>query len=169
MIGALAPRRMRPPLSEPTGSLLSVELRDGGDRLLPGVAVSNRWFVVGEKSERYAIIVKNRSAFRVEVVLSVDGLDVLTGRTASFGERGYIIPPRGLVRVEGFRQSADAVAAFRFSSVNDSYANRKYGKTRNVGVIGIAVFNEYGTNPLDEEARRRLRADPFPSRWATPP
>ncbi len=36
-----------------------------------------------------------------------------------------------------------------------------------MGVIGIAVFNEDGTEPLDEEARRRLRADPFPeSRFA---
>ncbi len=54
--------------------------------------------------------------------------------------------------------------------MQESYVNQKYGETRNVGVIGIAVFNEYGTNPLDmDDAERRLRADPFLGRYATPP
>lgn len=171
MIGAASePRRARPLIASPASGLLEVELRDGSGRLLPGVAVSGRWFVVGEKGSRYAIGVRNRSDVRIEVVLSVDGLDVLDGRAASYRKRGYVIRPHGTLRVEGFRQSTEAVAAFRFSSVSESYANQKYGETRNVGVIGIAAFNEYGTNPLDEEARRRLRANPFPGdRFATPP
>jgi hypothetical protein len=43
--------------------------------------------------------------------------------------------------VDGFRTSTTQVAAFRFSAVADSYAERK-GKGRNVGVIGVAIFNE---------------------------
>jgi hypothetical protein len=31
------------------------------------------------------------------------------------------------------------VAAFRFSAVKDSYAQKKYGDATNVGVIGIAI------------------------------
>jgi hypothetical protein len=170
MIGAVSPQRRRPSISGTAGALLSVELRDQSGRLLPGLAVGDRWFVVGEQGRRYSIVVRNRSEFQIEVVLSVDGLDVIDGRPASFRKRGYIIRPYGSVTVEGFRRSTDAVAAFRFGSVRDSYANRKYGETRNVGVIGVAVFNEYGTNPLDmTEADRRLRADPFPGRFATPP
>ncbi len=171
MIGAtLTPRRSRPSLGSPAGNLLAVEIRDGSGRLLPGTAVGGRWFVIGEKGGRYSINVRNRSDVRIEVVLSVDGLDVLDGRAASFRKRGYVIAPHGTLRVEGFRQSTEAVAAFRFSSVRESYANQKHGETRNVGVIGIAAFNEYGTNPLDEEAQRRLKANPFPgSGFATPP
>jgi hypothetical protein len=72
--------------------------------------------------------------------------------------------------VEGFRQSTEAVAAFRFGPVRESYANEKYRNTRNVGVIGIALFNERGTNPWTwDEVRRRLRANPFPGQFATPP
>ena len=109
-------------------------------------------------------------ALRLEVVLSVDGLDVIDGRTASFGKRGYVIEPHRQLVVEGFRQSTDAVAAFRFGPVRESYANQKYGDTRNVGVIGIAIFNERGTNPwTDREVEKRLKADPFPGRFATPP
>jgi hypothetical protein len=61
-------------------------------------------------------VVRNESDARVEVVLSVDGLDVIDGRSASYRKRGYIIPPRGRINVDGFRQSMSEVAAFRFGS-----------------------------------------------------
>jgi hypothetical protein len=66
--------------------------------------------------------------------------------------------------VEGFRQSTEAVAAFRFGPVRESYAAEKYHNTR------IALFNEVGSDPwTNEEVRRRLKANPFPGRFATPP
>jgi hypothetical protein len=78
--------------------------------------------------------------------------------------------PHAQIVVEGFRQSTEAVAAFRFSPVRESYASEKYHDTRNVGVIGAAIFNERGTNPwTDTEVGRRLKANPFPGRFATPP
>jgi hypothetical protein len=78
--------------------------------------------------------------------------------------------PHSQLKVDGFRQSTESVAAFRFSPVRESYAAEKYHNTRNVGVIGIVVFNEIGTNPwTNEEVRKRLSANPFPSRFATPP
>jgi hypothetical protein len=43
--------------------------------------------------------------------------------------------------VEGFRQSTEAVAAFRFGPVRESYAAEKYHNTR------IALFNEVGSDP----------------------
>lgn len=167
--GGGAPRRTRPPLGA-AGTFVSVEIRDESGRPLPGVPVDDRWFVVGEKGRRYSIFVRNRSDFPVEVVLSVDGLDVIDGRAASFRKRGYIVRPHGTLTVDGFRRSTAAVAAFRFSSVRDSYANRKHGDTRNVGVIGVAVFHPYGVDPFGMgELEQRLRANPFPGRFATPP
>ncbi|HEV3393683.1 MAG TPA: hypothetical protein VG103_09285, partial [Chthoniobacterales bacterium] len=74
------------------------------------------------------------------------------------------------LKVDGFRQSTEAVAAFRFSPVRESYAAEKYHNTRNVGVIGIALFSEVGTNPWTEpEVQKRLNANPLPGRFATPP
>jgi hypothetical protein len=64
------------------------------------------------------------------------------------------------------------VAAFRFGSVKSSYAEQKHGDSRNVGVIGVALFNEQGTNPSSwpiGDSGQRLNADPFPGRFATPP
>jgi hypothetical protein len=170
MAGAVAGRRGWPLLSSPAGSLVSVGLRDQSGNFLPGLSIGDRWFVIGDEGRRYSIVVRNRSDLRLEIVLSVDGLDVMDGRTASFGKCGYLIDPHRQLVVEGFRQSTVAVAAFRFGPVRESYANQKYGDTRNVGVIGIALFNERGTNPwTDREVEKRLKADPFPGRFATPP
>jgi hypothetical protein len=100
-----------------------------------------RKYVLGEHGGRYTIRVANPSARRVEVVVSVDGLDVIDGKAASFGKRGYVINPYGEVRIDGWRTSMQSVAAFRFGRVADSYAART-GSARNVGVIGVAVFAE---------------------------
>ena len=170
MAGAVEWRRDWPVLSGPTASLISIGLKDQSGRFLPGLIVGDRWFVVGEEGRRYSIVARNKSDLRLEIVLSVDGLDVLDGRKASVAKRGYIVAPRSQLVVEGFRQSTDAVAAFRFGPVRESYAHEKYGNTRNVGVIGAAIFNERGTNPWTHaEVGRRLKANPFPGRFATPP
>jgi hypothetical protein len=82
------------------------------------------------------------------------------------------VDPRGELEVDGFRQSMDTVAAFRFGSVRGSYAAQKTGDSRNVGVIGVAIFNERGTNPFPwtaDEVQRRRDANPFPGQFATPP
>ena len=170
MAGAVAWNRSWPILALPAASLISVGLKDQYGFWWPGLVVGDRWFVVGEEGRRYSIFVRNRSDLRLEVVLSVDGLDVLDGGKASVRKRGYIMEPRSQLKVEGFRQSTEAVAAFRFSSVRESYTNEKYHKTQDVGVIGVAVFNGRGTNPwTDVEVQRRLQANPFPGRFATLP
>jgi hypothetical protein len=45
------------------------------------------------------------------------------------------------------------------------------GKGRNVGVIGVALYREMGSDPrwTPEELRQRNGADPFPNRYAPPP
>jgi len=169
MSGAAMWRRTWPILPAPVESLVSVGLKDQSGRFLPGLIVGDRWFVVGEEGRRYSIVVRNKSDLRLEVVLSVDGLDVVDGQKASLLKRGYLVLPHSQLVVDGFRQSTQAVAAFRFGPVRESYAAEKYHKTENVGVIGVAIFNERGTNPwTNEEVQRRLRANPFPGRFGTP-
>ena len=111
-------------------------------------------FVVGKKGREYEIKIKNLSNARMEIVLSVDGLDVIDGKPASTKKRGYIINPRQTLVVKGFRTSHEAVATFKFSSVDGSYANLRHGETRNVGVVGMAVFYEKGATPGAEAVRR---------------
>jgi hypothetical protein len=98
-------------------------------------------FVEGRAGDRYALRVRNNTGRRVEVVATVDGLDVVDGKTGGFSKRGYVIAPWQTYDIEGFRLDMGRVAAFRFGSVADSYAARK-GDARNVGVIGVAFFAE---------------------------
>jgi len=123
-----------------------------------------RRLVAGQKDSTYSIVVKNLCKSSLEIVASVDGLDVQDGQPASFSKRGYIIEPGRTLEIEGFRTSYSRVAAFKFSSVSNSYANMRHSNARNVGVIGIAVFTQKNVNPwtwMPDEVNRRNIAQPF--------
>lgn len=77
---------------------------------------------------------------RHEVVLSVDGLDVLDGKAASKEKRGYVVAAPTL-RVPGWRIDDKLTARFRFGRVGMSYAEQ-VNRGGNVGVIGAAVYAE---------------------------
>src|SRR5262249_7248300 len=149
-------------------------------RMLPGFTAGGRTLIIGNDGEHYRIVIHNATAARFEIVASVDGLDVIDGRPADPDRRGYVVAPHGVLTIEGFRTSDDAVAAFRFGRVADSYAAQTTGD-RSVGVIGMAIFAERAGPPgsmtrgrgadwTRRELRRRDTADPFPERgYAQPP
>lgn len=139
---ALAPERLRAPYD--------VTLLGEDGMPLQTFAHNGRYYVMGDASERYVIRVNNPTPNRVEAVVSVDGLDVIDGENGDLGKRGYIVPPYGDLRIEGFRTSQSDVATFRFSSVGGSYAGKK-GKARNVGVIAVALFEEQAAAEIIEE------------------
>ena len=117
-----------------------------------------------DKDGTYSIYVKNRSKSALEIVASVDGLDVMDGKTASFSKRGYIVNAGETLTIDGFRTSYSSVASFKFSSVSNSYANMRHGDTRNVGVIGLAVFTYKGVDPwtwMPDEVKQRGNARAF--------
>lgn len=101
-----------------------------------------QYYVAGQPNNRYAVNITNRSAGRILTVLSVDGVNVITGQTASAQQSGYVLSPHQSTKVMGWRKSENDVAAFYFTSVSDSYAGRT-GRPANTGVIGVALFHEY--------------------------
>lgn len=151
------------PLQKAAGEMVEWGIK-GKFGYLSSYQSSNRRFVVGSAGSAYSIIVKNRCRSQVEVVLSVDGLDVIDGKPASFSKRGYVIAPGKTLEVKGWRTGWDSVARFEFSGVGGSYANQRHGDARNVGVVGLAVFGEKGVDPwkwMPNEVRTRSTADPF--------
>ena len=112
-----------------------------------------RYFVEGRKGQRYALRLINRTGHRVEVVATVDGLDVIDGKPGDYvRKRGYVLGPWQTYDVEGFRLDMGRVAAFRFSPVANSYAAQT-GSARNVGVIGVAFFEERRPTPVRRPPR----------------
>jgi hypothetical protein len=130
-----------PPQSPARSGPYSVELTDERGRVLPTWQHEGRTYVLGQRGDRYLVRVRNGSPRRAEVVVSVDGRDVLDGQPSAVGKRGYLVEAWGEATIDGFRLSQEAVAAFRFSSVSRSYA-AQMGDARDVGVIGVAVFPE---------------------------
>lgn len=142
------PWRPTEPVAVPA---VSVTLVAEGGHALTSVRHRGQTFVAGERGERYEIMVTNNTAGRVEVVVSVDGRDVVTGKPGDFTRhRGYVLEPFGSVVIDGFRTSLDEVAAFRFSGVGESYTAR-LGTPQHAGVIGVAVFHEQAPRWLAEE------------------
>ena len=154
---------------------ISVAIHDGSGESLEAIKTADRTFVVGQAGERYTIVLTNHTGHRFEAVATVDGLDVINGKTGTLQNRGDVLMPFATLEIDGFRQSQDAVAAFRFASVADSYAAQT-GSARNVGVIGVAFFAERGDSFSDGwtngELNKRDTANPFPGsdpRFAKPP
>lgn len=122
--------------------LATVEVfdRTTGVSLPVYVAGGERW-IVGTPGHEYAIRVRNHTAGRILAVPSVDGVNAVTGETASPEQSGYVLDPYGSVEIAGWRKSLQRTAAFYFTDVSDSYAGRT-GRPLDVGVIGLAVFRE---------------------------
>lgn len=119
----------------------AVDVIGENGQVLPTYMHHGRTYVLGQFGQRYDLRVYNGSSTRIEAVVSVDGRDVLDGQTASVTKRGYVVAAYSEVRIDGFRLNSQSVAAFRFSSVAESYA-AQMGSARDVGVIGVAVFPE---------------------------
>lgn len=98
-------------------------------------------YVAGNPGDRYAVRLANRTGQRVLVVLSVDGVNAVSGETASPDQTGYVLGPWERTEIAGWRKSMREVAQFYFTALPDSYAART-DRPDNVGVIGAAVFRE---------------------------
>lgn len=153
------------------GGAITISLRDANGNNLEAARVGDKTLVMGQAGQRYSIVLTNHTGHRFEAVTTVDGLDVINGKPGTAENRGYVLLPFATLEIEGFRQSSNAVAAFRFASVGESYAAQT-GSARNVGVIGVAFFGERGDS-FDSQRELELRdsASPFPAdpRFAQPP
>ena len=129
------------------GGLVDVELVDRGRaEALPTWSHRGAVWVAGQPGSRYAVRLANRSGGRVLVVLSIDGVNAVSGETAATGQTGYVLGPWQSTEITGWRKSLTEAAAFYFTALPDSYAART-DRPDNVGVIGAAVFRERVAQP----------------------
>jgi len=124
------------------GSLVDVSVvdRDTGS-VLPTHRHDGKLYIAGIPGHRYSVRLNNRTSSRVLTVLSVDGVNAITGQTANPGQSGYVLDAWQSTEVEGWRKNMSEIAQFNFTALDNSYAART-GRPNNVGVIGVAVFRE---------------------------
>jgi hypothetical protein len=144
------------------GNLLDLAVvdRDTG-QTLPTYADDGRLYVAGTPGHRYSVRLSNRSAGRLLAVLSVDGVNAVSGQNADTNQTGYVLDARESTEIAGWRKNLDEVAQFNFTALPNSYAART-GRPQNVGVIGVAVFTERMPAWREREAIAKDAAPPAP-------
>jgi len=142
------------------GNLVDVTVYDRKERrVLPVHRHGARLYVVGTPGNEYQIRVRNRTAGDILSVVSVDGVNAVSGETAAWHQTGYVLGPQQRFDIKGWRKSLERVAAFFFTEHRNSYAART-GRPDNVGVIGVAVFRR--------KAEPEARIEQF-TPWPEPP
>ncbi len=156
-VTALAATVLAVPNANAVGRMLDVRVieRHSG-RVLPVHYHRGEYWVAGTPGAAYSVRVRNQTGERLLAVMSVDGVNVLSGETASVGQSGYVFDAWRQSDISGWRKNTSEIAAFEFTASPHSYAERT-GRPFDVGVIGVALFREraqYAPQPL-----------PYPQPW----
>jgi hypothetical protein len=144
---------------------LSVVDRDTG-ATLPTYSQNGKLYVPGAPGHRYAVRLSNRTGGRLLAILSVDGVNAVSGETASANQSGYVLGAWESTEINGWRKNLDEIAQFNFTSLPNSYAALT-GRPANVGVIGVAVFTERDDRWIAQQRMERAPpAAPASRPWA---
>ena len=149
------------------GSVADVSVYDRAEnRTLPVYYHEGRYYVVGKPGNEYQVNIRNNQPGEILGVVSVDGINAVSGETANWGQTGYVLSAHTSFGVKGWRKNLQRVAAFYFTELENSYAART-GRPDNVGVIGVAVFRRKSEPPVgisrDFDRRREAPAAGAPS------
>jgi hypothetical protein len=171
---AAVPASAHTPHWDSPGSLVSVSVEVEGRTapLYPAPDGSGRFYLEAREGARYAVTLGNRTHERLGVVLTVDGLNAISGergRNASCGGcapsglgRMYVLDPYGSASIKGWRTSLEAVRRFTFVDERASYAARSGKANSKMGWIEVEVFRErprpyvYRSDPYEP-----YRTDPY--------
>lgn len=96
----------------------------------------------------YSVRLTNRTARRIAVALSVDGLNTIDAKaTSPAAAAKWILAPYESVTLDGWQTGAGTARRFFFTTEEESYG-AWLGKTRNLGIVSAAVFRERRPEPV---------------------
>jgi hypothetical protein len=143
-----------PACAHGVGSLANITVIDRtAGRELPVYWKDGRAYIAGQPGNEYQVRVRNVAGDDLLAVVSVDGVNVVTGESARAAQSGYVLGSRQSMDVSGWRKSLRDTAAFYFTTLPDSYAART-GRPDDVGVIGVAIFRRKPPEPVAWEPPR---------------
>jgi hypothetical protein len=147
-------------LAETPASLVavSVELDGRPASLYPAVDGSGRFYVEARRGGRYAVVLANRTGERVGVVLTVDGLNAISGQRDEGRGRMYVLDPWQRTTVRGWRTSLEEVRQFTFVDEQASYAARSGKANEKMGWIEVAAYRE--RRPFVHHVPQVVRPEP---------
>lgn len=141
------------------GALADITVFDRAEnRTLPVHYHEGRYYIVGRPGNEYQVNVRNNHGNEILTVISVDGVNAVSGETANWSQSGYVLNSHASFGIKGWRKSMQRTAAFFFTQHDNSYAART-GRPDNVGVIGVAVFRKRAEPPVAIHRDYRLRRE----------
>ncbi len=142
--------------------VVSIEV-DGQKRPIYLRQSDNQPFIEGLWGVPYSIIVQKLVAGRVEVLTSVDGMNTLQEEEANFlTNGGLVISDSNPTPFTGWRLNDNETGQFVFKNPAQAMATMTTGSSRNVGVVGLAVYQEYLRPDISiKPSPRRPRSDQF--------
>jgi hypothetical protein len=145
-VSLVGPACAQPSWARPsvTGRLLSVSVEVEGREtpLYPARDGSGRFYLEAKEGARYALTLTNRTRRRLAAVVTVDGLNVITGNQETGGGRMYVLDPWETTTIRGWRTSLSEVRRFTFVDERTSYATRSGQASGKMGWIEVAVYRE---------------------------
>jgi hypothetical protein len=121
---------------------VSVELDGQPAPLFPAPDGSGRYYLEARQGSRYSVALANKTGERVGVVLTVDGLNAISGERDAGRGRMYVLDPWQRTTVQGWRSSLQEVRRFTFVDERASYAARSGKANEKMGWIEVAAYRE---------------------------
>jgi len=140
------PEDMFMPSTWADGNLVDVQIQVDGEAapLYFAPRGDQRHYFEAFAGRNYSVVLRNNTARRVGVLLTVDGLNVVNGAmtSQSSGEPMYVLGPWESATIRGWRTSLDEVRRFVFVDERRSYASRTGQANSDMGWIRVLAFRE---------------------------
>jgi len=108
--------------------------------------------VIGiNKGDNFKILFTNKSTEQLQVRISVDGTDIVTGEPASTKSKGrmFLVDSasswnfaNSVLEINAWPEDMEGGAAFIFGADSKGVSKNTHGDTKGVGTIAVAVFKE---------------------------
>jgi hypothetical protein len=122
---------------------------------LPSYVHHGTTYIEAVRGRDFTIRLRNPTAQRVAVALSVDGLNTIDARhTDAWNAAKWVLGPYETAEISGWQVSDRTARRFFFTGERDSYGAR-LGQTRNLGVIEAVFYRERAPRYSQDWSRKQ--------------
>lgn len=106
--------------------------------------VDGQWTVGAWGDEPFEVKFKNNTSKRLQVKLSLDGTDILTGSPAGSAPSAkmWVVEAYGILSLKAWPENNNGGSQFVFTSADNSVAAHTHGNLSSRGIIAAAVYEE---------------------------
>lgn len=102
-------------------------------------------------NEPFEIKFTNHTSQRIQVKISLDGTDILTGdkATTNISKDMWVVNGYGTLNLRAWPETHNGGAAFIFTNSENSVVSHTHGDASSMGIIAAAIFTESHVDPIN--------------------